>query len=102
MLEKLLAVLLSNAVLHSKGPVTVSAGVEGDTVTIEVRNEGTLPFEDLRRVGPFEHRSNRSLGAGLWSALRLVEKVRGVALDLGSDARGVKAVLRLPLAPGIA
>lgn len=97
-LEKLLTVVLSNAALHSRGPVTVRGRLEDDGVTVEVRNEGKLPFDDLRRLRPFEHRSNRSLGAGLWTARRWVDELPGVELTVGSDADGVTAVLRLPIA----
>ena len=46
---------------------------------------------------PFEHRTQRTIGAGLWAARRLVAQLPGVGLQVCQDGEDVKAVLRLPI-----
>jgi signal transduction histidine kinase len=102
-LERLLIPVLSNAILHADGPgeVTVGGSVVGDAVVVEVRNPGHLPFADLERLAPFEHRSKGYLGTGLWAARRLASAMSGVTLSVSPEVtpqgEGVKAVLRLPI-----
>jgi signal transduction histidine kinase len=97
-LERLLTTVLSNAVIHSEGPVSVRFATDQETVSVDVRNPGKLPFSDLERLAPFVHRSPRTLGAGLWSARRLIAGLPGVALEVREDGDVVDAVLRLPIA----
>lgn len=95
--ERLLHALLSNAILHSTARVAIRGEVVGAGLTIEITNPGRLPFDDLDRIIPFEHRSERGLGAGLWIARRLADALPGVVLRVAQDGGSVKAVLGLPI-----
>ncbi|MEQ1501929.1 MAG: ATP-binding protein [Myxococcota bacterium] len=99
-IERLLAVVVGNAVAHGAAdrPITVATAVVGDRIRVTVANGGRLAVRDWERVEPFEHRSGGGLGLGLYLARRLAEPV-GAALSLVAVDDRVEATLDLPASP---
>jgi signal transduction histidine kinase len=104
--------LLRNAAAFTPGDgsvtVSVAAGADADTVTLEVADTGPgIPPEELDRAFDFGFRGElpRSLrvpglGAGLWVCRELAAR-NGGSLSLWSEpGAGVRATLTLPAAEG--
>jgi PAS domain S-box-containing protein len=95
--------LASNAVQHGTPGSPVNIHLTGDeqSVTLEIRNEGTIPVELLPRIfEPF--RSGRhygsgddGLGLGLFIA-RAIARAHHGSLEVDSSARGTRFRLVLP------
>lgn len=102
---RIVRALVSNAVKHTDGPVTVEVGTEGAEGTVRVRDQGPgIPPEAQQRVFHRFHRLGNHLtrpqgsGLGLAIARALADRMGG-ALELVSDVEeGSTFTLRLPLA----
>lgn len=90
-LERVLTAVLDNAVVHGTG-ATVRVDLADGRARIEVRNVGRLPFSDLDRLEPFEHRANGGLGVGLYCARRLAAAC-GATLEVRPEGDYVLARL---------
>lgn len=108
MLSMVVTNLLSNAAKYSPAgtTVSVSAGLDGDDVVIEVEDEGSgVPPEFRKRIFEPGYRSEQersdSYGLGLFVADRLCAEMNG-ALSVGPATRGCGArfVVRLPCRGG--
>jgi hypothetical protein len=93
--EALALTLLRNALPH--GPIQVRWQTTDRQVRLMVRNPGTLPFRDLARLSPFEHRGPSGTGLGLCVA-RAAASAAGVELQLQQEGEEVVAELLLPRA----
>jgi signal transduction histidine kinase len=108
-LQQLASNLLANAVAHGAPdrPIEFSARVSGDSLLIEVGNEGEpIPAADLGDVfRPFWRRSSplrrEGLGLGLHIADQIV-KAHGGQIEVSSTREnGTRFTARLPVAAGI-
>ncbi len=81
------------------GRIVIRLGVEGDGLTITVRdNGGGVPGEVLPRVfEPYFTTKERGTGIGLYMSRMIVEHMGGT-LSLRNVEGGAEAVIRLPLA----
>jgi signal transduction histidine kinase len=104
LLGRITANLLDNALKYGeRGPVDISAGVEGDVLSVRVTNRGALP-EDVRErlFEPFFRGSRtqavvKGFGLGLPFA-RAVARTHGGDVVLGSgDPKRTEFVLTLPI-----
>jgi K+-sensing histidine kinase KdpD len=86
MIESALAQLIENAAKYSppRAPITIGAAQEGDTIRIEVVNEGErLASGEIEKIFERFYRSPRHAGAipgsglGLWIARALIEACGG-------------------------
>ncbi len=101
---RIVRALVSNAVKHTEGQVTVRASVRGDEACIAVRDEGPgIPardqeriFDRFARLGNHLTRSTQGTGLGLSIARSLAERMGG-RLTLASGERGATFLLALPL-----
>jgi hypothetical protein len=93
--ETLAYTLVRNAVPH--GPVQVEWQTTDTQVRMAVRNPGTLPFRELARLTPFEHRAAGGAGLGLCVA-RAAAQAAGIGLRLQQENEHVLAELLLPRA----
>jgi two-component system sensor histidine kinase BaeS len=105
--------LVRNAVTYtpSDGSVTVriTAGVDADTVTLEVADTGPgIPPEELGRAFDFGFRGELSrslrtpgLGAGLWVCRQLAARNGGSITLASPPSFGVTVTVVLPAAPAI-
>lgn len=97
--ESVLHTLVSNAVSHGTQASATSRVLEDGSAHILIRNVGQLPFADLARIEPFQHRARGGLGLGLFVAHHLCV-AQGLVLSLGQTADGwVEAHLTIPLKP---
>ncbi|KQB86238.1 ATP-binding protein [Corynebacterium lowii] len=104
LLQRALANLLRNALLHGEAPVLMRAVAVEDTVEIQVIDHGPGIPEDQRETlfTPFVHRNDTGTGLGLGLAV-----VRGFAEAMHGDIRvddtpggGATMILSLPAATG--
>jgi PAS domain S-box-containing protein len=97
--------LLSNAIKYGmQKPITISAAVAGDQVTIGVRDQGVgIPAADLDRIfDRFERVAGTigdGLGLGLWITKQIVEAHGGTILARSELGKGSTFVIRLPMHP---
>jgi signal transduction histidine kinase len=107
-LLRILTNLVDNAARYSRpeGEITVGAHPRGESVAIEVRDEGPgLRPDEVRQIFDRFYRANKSrsrnsggTGLGLAIVRELAEQSGGrVAIDTGPE-RGTSIVLTLPLA----
>lgn len=108
-LAQVISNLVGNAIEHGRkdGPVAVTIRDEGETVVLEVRNEGlpippelrSVVFDPFRRAGVRPEMRRKSLGLGLYIA-REVVIAHGGAIELrSSDEEGTTFSVRLPREP---
>ncbi|MFN8188193.1 MAG: HAMP domain-containing sensor histidine kinase [Gaiellales bacterium] len=95
--------LLTNALGHGRGIVTVAVEAVGDRVQISVADEGPgIPDADCERVFDRYARlpggSVRGTGLGLAIARELTETMGGTILAERGRARGARLVVELPAA----
>ncbi len=104
-LVQLVGNLLSNAVEHSPvdGRITVMARADGETVVLEVRDEGrgiapeNVPhLFDMFRQGRGGARTPRGLGIGL-ALVRLIAELHGGSAEGHSEGLGQGSVFRVRL-----
>lgn len=93
--------LLDNALSHTTGSVTLRAYVQGESLTLRVRDFGDgVPSADLNRLTePFfrsDHSPPRGLGLGL-ALVDVVTRALDGELTLENSAEGFSATLRLPV-----
>jgi signal transduction histidine kinase len=98
--KKALRCMLINAADHGATCVTVSARQDGDTVVLDIRDNGSgIASEELRRVfDPFVSTNGAShTGLGLFMTRRIVTNLGG---DISAVAcrTGARFVVRLPCA----
>ena len=107
-LSRLLVNLLDNAVRHAASRVCVSVRGEDGWAVLVVSDDGPgIPAEDAERVfGRFSRlddarsRDGGEEGAGLGLAIvRSTAEAHGGSVTLGDAGPGLRAVVRLPLAP---
>ncbi len=103
LVQQAVANLVDNALQHTAGRVSLSVGVSGPDLTIEVRDEGPgLPPELLNgRSGHLTDRAVRPDGSGL--GLSLVERIASslegtLRLTNMREGQGLCATLTLPVA----
>jgi signal transduction histidine kinase len=109
-LSRLVVNLLDNAVRHAASRVCVSVRENGGWAVLTVTDDGPgIPAEDAERAfGRFSRLDNaRSRtgeeGAGLGLAIvRSTAEAHGGTVSLGDAGPGLRAVVRLPLVPGVA
>jgi signal transduction histidine kinase len=113
-LARLLVNLLDNAVRHAATRVCVSVREDGGWAVLTVTDDGPgIPPEDAERVfGRFTRLDDARArveaadgeeGAGLGLAIvRSTAQAHGGSVSLGDARPGLRAVVRLPLAPGAA
>jgi signal transduction histidine kinase len=113
-LARLLVNLLDNAVRHAATRVCVSVREDGGWAVLTVTDDGPgIPPEDAERVfGRFTRLDDARArveaadgeeGAGLGLAIvRSTAQAHGGTVSLGDARPGLRAVVRLPLAPGAA
>jgi signal transduction histidine kinase len=109
-LSRLVVNLLDNAVRHAASRVCVSVREDGGWAVLTVTDDGPgIPAEDAERAfGRFSRLDNaRSRtgeeGAGLGLAIvRSTAEAHGGTVSLGDAGPGLRAVVRLPLVPGVA
>jgi len=105
-LTQMLGNLLSNAATYSPAGTTVAVRVarDGDTVLLEVRDEGAgIPSEALPRLFERFYRAPDSdltytggLGLGLYLAKEIVERHGGTITAASAEGRGSVFTVRLP------
>jgi signal transduction histidine kinase len=106
-LARLLVNLLDNAVRHAASRVCVSVLPDGGWAVLTVTDDGPgIPSEDAERVfGRFARLDDARArtgedGAGLGLAIvRFTAEAHGGTVSLGDARPGLRAVVRLPLAP---
>jgi signal transduction histidine kinase len=106
-LARLLVNLLDNAVRHAASRVCVSVLRDGGWAVLTVTDDGPgIPPEDAERVfGRFARLDDARArtgedGAGLGLAIvRSTAEAHGGTVSLGDARPGLRAVVRLPLAP---
>jgi signal transduction histidine kinase len=107
-LSRLLVNLLDNAVRHAASRVCVSVRDEGGWAVLTVTDDGPgIPAEDTERAfGRFARLDNArsravgTEGSGLGLAIvRSTAEAHGGSASLGDARPGLRAVVRLPLAP---
>jgi signal transduction histidine kinase len=111
-LARLLVNLLDNAVRHAASRACVSVREDGGWAVLTVTDDGPgIPPEDAERVfGRFARLDNAraragedstgEAGAGLGLAIvRSTAEAHGGSVSLGDAGPGLRAVVRLPLAP---
>ena len=107
-LSRLLVNLLDNAVRHAASRVCVSVRDEGGWAVLTVTDDGPgIPAEDSERAfGRFARldnarsRAGGTEGSGLGLAIvRSTAEAHGGSASLGDARPGLRAVVRLPLAP---
>ena len=114
-LARLLVNLLDNAVRHAASRVCVSVREDGGWAVLTVTDDGPgIPPEDAERVFRRFARlddararagedSAGEEGAGLGLAIvRSTAEAHGGTVSLGDAGPGLRAVVRLPLVPGVA
>jgi signal transduction histidine kinase len=109
-LSRLVVNLLDNAVRHAASRVCVSVREDGGWAVLTVTDDGPgIPAEDAERAfGRFSRLDDaRSRtgeeGAGLGLAIvRSTAEAHGGTVSLGDAGPGLRAVVRLPLVPGVA
>ncbi|HEX2028301.1 MAG TPA: HAMP domain-containing sensor histidine kinase [Nitriliruptorales bacterium] len=98
-LEQVLVNLISNALVHGRPPVDVTAETSEGRVEISVRDHGPGVPPDAQQAlfEPFSHAetTHGSVGLGLWIARQLVE-AHGGAITYESAHPGARFVVRLP------
>ncbi|WP_214409120.1 sensor histidine kinase [Sphaerisporangium fuscum] len=106
-LGRVLVNLLDNAVRHAASRVTVELRAAGGRATVTVADDGPgIPEADRERVfNRFTRldsaRSRDDGGAGLGLAIvRETVRAHGGSVHLEAASPGLRAVVRLPLAPG--
>jgi signal transduction histidine kinase len=112
-LARLLVNLLDNAVRHAASRVCASVREDGGWAVLTVTDDGPgIPSDDAERVfGRFARLddararaaedSDGEEGAGLGLAIvRSTAQAHGGTVSLGDAGPGLRAVVRLPLAPG--
>jgi signal transduction histidine kinase len=107
-LARLVVNLLDNAVGHAASQVCVSVADEGGWAVLTVADDGPgIPAQDAERAfGRFSRldnarsREGNTDGAGLGLAIvRSTAEAHGGSASLGDAAPGLRATVRLPLAP---
>lgn len=98
-LEQILVNLVGNALRHGLPPVRVSAGLDGDTMRLAVRDHGPgVPAEARERLftrfGSVSDRGD-SVGLGLW-IVRQLARAHGGDVHLESASPGAVLVVTLP------
>ena len=98
--------LISNAVKFSpkEGVVGVRLGLEGETLVLEVENQGLgIPLEEQERLfQPFqrgrsaERRGVPGTGLGLYVARRIIEEHGGTLILESEEGKGTRVIVRLP------
>lgn len=111
-LQRLLAILLDNAVKYTPPPGMVELGLEvrGDKVVIRVRDSGigiadsdqTKIFERFYRVDKARSRELGGAGIGLAIAEWIVQQHRGSIAVQSSIGKGSTFLIELPLLPASA
>ncbi|KIG09953.1 sensor histidine kinase [Caballeronia concitans] len=107
-MNQLLVNLLTNAVRHGSGPVTVKGAGGEENVTLAVCNAGSpippnaLPtlFDPLTRAGPSpgQRRAASGMGLGLYIC-RCIARAHGGTIDAESDERGTIFTVQVPRSP---
>lgn len=104
-LRRILANLVDNAILHGRGAPRIRARREGDTVLVDVVDDGNgIAPEDLPYVFDRFYKSDRSRasgGSGLGLAIaRDHARAQGGDVTAANEpGRGARFTLRLPAAP---
>lgn len=111
-LRQALINLLANAVQYrsKEHPVRISASEEGDTIIIQVQNQGPVippgsleaifnPLVQLTGEGQQEGRPSTSLGLGLFIAREISEAHEGTIWAESNENSGTVFTIRLPRAP---
>jgi signal transduction histidine kinase len=95
-LDQVLDVLVSNALEHGAGTVTVAARTAGGGVAVDVRDEGG-GFDPAVLAGAFRRRNPRARGNGIGLALvrDLAESI-GARLTVAEPGPGPTVTLLLP------
>jgi signal transduction histidine kinase len=114
-LSRLVVNLLDNAVRHAASRVCVSVREDGGWAVLTVTDDGPgIPPEDaervFRRFARLDDARDRAgedrageQGAGLGLAIvRSTAEAHGGTVSLGDAGPGLRAVVRLPLVPGVA
>jgi len=102
-LQQVIENLLSNAIKYGLGhPIDVRLAAEGDTVLLEVRDQGTgiSPADHARIFVPFERavtrRQQPGFGLGLWVVGRIVTALDGTVQVASLPGQGSTFSVRLP------
>lgn len=88
--------LISNAIEHGNGEVTVEGNEYGGCVCICVLDAGTARGSVARNRGGNRHRRDRRHGHGL-RVVRRIAAAHGGSFELTRSGEGTSACLRLPL-----
>lgn len=98
--QRILGILLENALAHSSSPIGIGAEVTDRSVVLWVENEGAIPFEDPEELfEPFQRGPNATstgVGLGLYIAKRIAMNMSG-DLTARSEGGSVRFSLRFPL-----
>lgn len=98
---QLVSNLVGNALTHGdpERPVRVAAGIEGNTLRIEVANSGAPISKSARArmFDPFSHsdKPGKGLGLGLFIAMQIA-RAHGGTIDLTSDAEETRFAFTMP------
>lgn len=103
--EQALSNLLSNAIQHGTGDITVIARDEGDAVVVTTHNLGPpIPADALTAVfEPFRKADSSASGLGLGLYIvREIARAHGASVDVDSSAEhGTSFTIRWPRAPAV-
>ena len=109
LLERLVENLVENALTYNEhgGWISLSTGLEGDTVSLRVANSGRLVppervaslFERFRRLDDWDHQQgHRSFGLGLSIVDAVARAHGGTATAEAQPDGGLLVVVELPAA----
>jgi two-component system OmpR family sensor kinase len=102
-LKQVLLILLDNALKHSKGDITVTAGASGATTEIRVRDRGCgIPPDQLEHIFDRFYRGENGnpvpgFGLGLSIAKSLVEGQGGTIRIESAVGEGCEVILTFPV-----
>jgi signal transduction histidine kinase len=101
--------LLDNAIKfsHARGKVRVSSRADGDTVALNVKDDGVgIPkealdsiFDSFRQVDGSETRAHGGTGIGLSLVKKLIESQNGSVAVASAPGEGSEFTVRLPIHP---